>query len=572
MFYLCLVVVCILASQCLAAGPGQNTIDGNVSTSPGPLTRWINLNKKLYEENSDRPNYGPADLKIILDEMSQIEQTEAFKFGMKPLIESGSYQIKQYGQLVNQSYNSNLLIDPDQTITDLLLQTFDFDSNDCTIEYFSQLNEIHETFKQTPIAEALLDNREQQTLHCLHRFVGLLRANCNLLGRRIRNLLNELQEKIYPNLSVLVDLSTDPNSKQYTDESNWISNEISFYLRDRQIGSDARQPGYDYKFKHLILHPCKLLIDKTQSTMTEMLKLFKLTSIKKELIESQHSTILNRYNLCHRIIYHSDFIIPRVIQYTIGSNNKRQRIEYKSAVDMLMEFLGRKDLDSSQNFPIDLNATPQMNSNEMDNESFPIYDSSLITQQLPQVEIERGELSQVSLPTNTESTQSKKDRTVVRVERCIGKTFNARYPTHWSDGSITLESSSTLIRDWPAQYNAEVRRKACETQQRYMDRLMARAAGVPEPNSRINKMHKPNTRKRKRENIVRPMIQPSTDITRSDDQPKVVRIEKAIGRGSNAKYPTVWSDGRKSEEKKNYLIANWFDAWSNRFDADPADD
>lgn len=116
MFYILFIVS--IVSPCLGADSPKNQADSD------KLARYTELHAQIYDD-SPLDSLNLTEIKDMLAEMHFIENINDIQLREK----IRSYSLGQYQNLVDECYRKNVLINTDATITDLLLQTYEYNSN-----------------------------------------------------------------------------------------------------------------------------------------------------------------------------------------------------------------------------------------------------------------------------------------------------------------------------------------------------------------------------------------------------------------------------------------------------------
>lgn len=496
MIYLLLIIT--FAYLSLAADDG--------SESPGPINRWIELHGKIYNNSSVSSRIKLAELKAIIEELSSIEQTDAYKSGLRPLIESGAFRINRYGRLVDEAYETNVLMNKDASISNLFEQIFDYDANDCTDEYFQQMGDIYQNFRNGPIGPALEESHELQYKNCWDRYTTSLKATYMLLGSRLRSNLEKIVPNLYPNFhGPIIDLSLNPTSTDYVGQSDEIIKNISRFVK----GKDGAEQKIA-TLKRYVQQPCSLFLNSASQVMCNVLKRLYSSNMTDQLL-SEHAQILNTFILCYRI----------------QSDEKLINLSFHSPSD----FNGLKVTDARIDEPENAPDTTDVNS-----QNFSILNSfrgeNLITQH-PLDFPERGDQLAPIEPID-ESSCEKEAKWLVSVDKSIHRGKSTKYICTWSDGSITKEIKSYLKECWPAQFELLMRRMRSRNKANFLMRHR-----FPEANLNSG-----------------PLIQEINSDLRHGDK-WLVGVGRSISRGRHARYPSTWSDGTVTLETKAYLEEKW---------------
>lgn len=529
-----IVLISIFASVCIA-GP----IEEDATSSASPAIRWINLHRRIFDGPSE-PRIGIHQLESILRSMSLIEVTES---DFKNLITLQGFQSNVYDDLIDKAYGLHYIEDRDTTITSLLLRTFDLNWNHCTTEQFDLLDDIYKGFEQSPIHEALGVNRELQHKNCLRRLMDIMTASVSILGHNFRTRLDTLASSVYPTRNDIETSVDDPNSPTYEAESIRIAKIIAQFLKSS--GSKSKDKNFAHEFQQFVENPCELLIDTSIHVMTQIYGISRFCGIKRDSITNRQAIALNRYKLCDRIMADTEFIASYVIQFSMAQEEPRfqlnpRTIEQRSSGDLLID----KEKEKTKKKPSKrkrISTELRLGFNDDDG------CDQLITQQMP---LDDENSSMDMLPSRASEMSD-----VIQLAKIIGthgKSVKTKYIVVWSDGVKSMESKAYLHAYWPDQLRTFLKRKAANHQARYIDRCLAKKTAILlGPNTGLDETDEPG-QKRARE---------------SNELPRVIRVGKTTARGLYATYPTYWSDGSKTWEKKDYLSLNWFDAWKNRIES-----
>lgn len=536
---LLILLISIIALPCGVFGhtssdESQNQYDSSPAISP--IARWIELHKHIHSDNLEQSGnqIDLENLKQILIEMLSIEQTGIFNSGIRPFKNILGYRIKHFKNLVKKSYENNILNNPDATITNLLSQIIDYKSNDCTREYFENLDEIIKHFDNRRIAKALQQNRHSQYVNCMDRFKVLASAAYDVLGSSVQNSVKNLIKFIFPNQSnELIEFNSpeSSNSPDFCDKSTQLAEKIAQYLIQQQLnqrqGLTNTKISLDSKLIHFVMHPCAILLSETKQVMTKILMFLQAVDMRQSLmLDTQLTNHLNIYLLCDRLIEDEDFISYHVMQSMISVKDEPVQSniitddEFMQPIADELEFEHETEPEIPTELRLGLNDDPE-----------------LITQQLPSefdIGLNEDNLGATMSDNIAPAQDGDSKRYVTLIEKTNQRGRNPTYPTHWSDGTITMEKKSDLSINWPDQLKklyesltAERRAKYVETRSSFLSK---KTNDPPIP------QYKP---------------------THSSNTNKVVAINRAIGRGIGSKYPVLWSDGSTSMESRNYLQLHW---------------
>lgn len=543
-----ILVISFFVHSCIAVNPSGSSREVVVgqqarsSTIVSPLTRWIELSRQIYNDiagqSSDQINL--PNLKLILAELSSLEKNELPKFGIDPKKGSKNYHIKHYGHLVSAAFASNLLDNSDATITDLLLQSFEHDSNECSKNILDQLNEMSDQFVHTSIAIALQENYQLQYENCISRSKQSLSTITRMLGTRQNNSLNELLRAINPSQDKLINLTkAKEGSFERSDESRQIGDKIGQYLSQQKTLKPSL--AANIKLKHLVINPCKSFLNKASQIVANILQIIESNTSKKGLFDIDQTVILNKYLLCERIMSDESSIsaIAEAFMMMVDENRSR-KLKRFAISESFVDNQGRTllQIDGSMQDPFE-----DLDQFECDSQN----PGNLITQQMPfnlhdyQENIE-GEQQEDPNPMLTATNNHKRKLQlgiyVTRIDKTAARGRDPTYLTHWSDGSASLETRTYLSAFWPERMIDLYRQIDSE--------LKANQAKSKKPTGDTDT---------NLENIS--LLQEHLPHSDNANTKWVTYINRCVGKRRWARYPTQWSDGTTSLETKKYLQQHW---------------
>lgn len=600
-----LLLIGILTAPCVAVNPTDSSIefdDNELGSMADPIDRWIDLHNQIYDDSSLKKT-SLFITKMLIDEMNSIEQSEDFNFAM--VNQWLELYTRRYGHLLAKAYKMNVIDKSNSTITNLIYRVINYESNACKVEYFELLNQLYLTFRQAPIEGVLRDSRRLQYQNCWQRLMSSLVNTSLLLGNSVRDPLDELVASIYPNSKDIVDL----NGSDLRNESQRIAENIAAFLTDYRSKYETKD--IMRLFEVIIHHGCRLLINKTRQNMNDIHELLSFVNHdKRDFVSHDDINIINRYIMCDRIIDNLDFIssfVRRFYENYIQNENCISELCIPNNIhNELIEIMDESD-DEYDNDPDDADF---MNEQRHDGQSIINHlskqwdqfnanlgtehitttttnqpenrynlneeEANLITQHIPidnskTIPISILEFDNPNIETLSVAQPMPGPERVVRILRSIGAGRYALYPTIWSNGFMTMQKKEYLLEKWPEiwqQYFQE--RKA-----RYQKRYLARRSSKPEPTLQIDaEFGYPNPppaepryfKKQKQMPVEERELSPTDEVmSRIGIVPgplQVLAIGRPTGRARHTKYPTYWSDGTKTFEKKDYLQSHWKEAWT----------
>lgn len=506
----------------ISVDPGENPLLRQPIRNP--IDRYIELHRLIYDNDPSR-SISLEQMKASLEEMSAFERSGLFRTSIQ--YELKGFPVNRFKHVVNKYNNSKPVTNRFATITDLFLQTFNYDSNDCTTEYFDQLEFIHDSFERNPIVQALEHNRELQYENCWIRLMKSLVATSKIVGLDIRSPLDELLALVYPDQSEIIIPSAASLTTGYEEESSRISQKISQLLMKYR---NNNEPNINLRkeCKITIERSCKLLMEKTKFIMTDIYKLIKFTGHKRNFMTKEHAQLMNRYVLCRRIIADSNYIYSNLFKYDTEDQagrilNTLDDMPVEENSELITQYLAdyRRNLAPGQ-------ATQQQQQQQTIQDLDDDSERPTKRARIGDLPLNEGQLS--FAPGLGESKR------VLKVLQCIGKGDKALYKTLWTDGSISYEKKEYLVIHWYAEWDYYYHERKSRNQLKYY---------VPKSG-------------RSSTNLQDDQIE-STAL--QSDEPFVIRIERSVGRGKKALYPTIWSNGEQTMETRVTLETRWPEKW-----------
>lgn len=521
------VIPCLTAeTDTASSGSSGSNKPAQAESSVSPISRWIELHKQIYLKSSEQIDL--KNLETILTEMALIERGELFKLGIKPFKEVLGFRIRHFRNLIKRSNELNFVINPDATITDVLLQTLDHNSNDCTAKYFDYLTEINKELQNTSMASALHKNRHLQYKNCLDRSMELLVAATKLIGSRVKELLKNMLEFLYSNQSDQLIKFSSFKSIDFGMKSMQLAEKMASYLNQQQINSNQSD---EIKLKSFILYPCTEFIAETKDVIGKILQIIGLDEMAQYPFSKKQASILNQYLLCDRILADREFICSSVKQFTSKNYQVNAEISRTSGL-----FPAKIDAPSkSKDFePASLEPEIDTGRENISTELRLGYDvgNTLITQHNP--------IEQIELSSNSDKSDQQgigvNDRHVVRIVPGFRRGRLQVYRTHWSDGKVTLETKENLEKKCPDKLES--------LRQKFYTNM-----SNPQMAQRSKLLNQPQNADQ-----IESALQTS-DI--AGGHKIVIKIDKPVGAGIGARFPTHWSDGTVSRQTRSYLQQYW---------------
>lgn len=553
-----LLLIFTLAIPCLAVQPNQqSSSDEEPGILVSSIARWLDLHRKLYDNNTPATSAETINLqqlKPILDEMYSIEQTEAFKIGMVDDLLEHNTSYNKYQHLLFKSYEMNLSIDKNITITQLLLSLFNYNSNDCSEEYYDYLEDIAQAFVDSPISLASKQLRDLQHQNCWLRLINSANATCMLLGSTIKNSLDRLVGLIYPMPCEIIVPSIESTEIAHEIETNRFSQIIANFLLNYNKG-DMAQPalisidlGLDFQIH--IEQPCRFLVLKTKHIMMEIYGLLSHIEKRTNFMKDNDINMVNRYMMCDRILANYDAISKQITNFLpndriLDANLSTQHVDNRNAnqdqgTDLITQYLAF-ELDAPEQLPAITTTTTNspkdkfVDTTTRDNEILE-YGSNLAD-----IHGENNDFISQYLLLDAENHVATEGASSAQLNT-VEQNKNASSGDNETVNLITqhlLQDSENLNEQ-----------EASQTESDSGSKKEAAAKGP-----KILESSEKQVKKRK--------VKAKPPIARDPNSETkfVVNILAGKGRGKWILYPTIWSDGSQTMERKEKLLEDWPVEW-----------
>lgn len=515
--------IILLSAISLFVAPSLATITGHSSQqsiehhpptlSSTSIARWIDLHRKIFDVIQLPQTMSVDQIENSLKEMSTIEEDE--NFGSHD--QAASLHDDRFKTILNKYVETKPVTSRHATITNLLLQTFDYDSNECTEEYFEQLDDIYGDLEGSGVAQAFVHNRDLQWRNCWRRMMNSLATSNMLLGSDVKKPLDELVAMAYPMPAEIVIPSVDSTGAIYTEESNRISGIIAQFLK----AQTKQQDELDYKkeFKVSIKQPCEQLISRTKQLMMDIYKLFKIYADKSGVISPSDALIVNRYMMCRRIVADSVSIRSNISQYSNKMNvNEHNHDNLNPPTGLITQHI-TSGLDPCQSILRDATNA------HSDTEDEPSAKRQRLEQQIG---------AKIYTTPEIGPGLGFGQKSVDKISYSYGRGQHAAYEILWSDGTSSLVSKAHLIANCPEHWDKYYKGRKYKNRLKYYARKTEKAS-TPRPTE--------------------------AQFIPLDGPPIVIQIEAATSRGVQTRYPTHWSDGSKTMERREFLETHWNGPW-----------
>lgn len=553
-------MVSLLVPSCLAVEPGPNRNPRRTISSDSLMVRWLNLHRQIYDETLST-NIDVDTLKTLLHEMSSIEKSQVFRYGLK------SYEFNliqnKYEHLMEDSYATNLVKDKDASLTDLLLQTFDYDSNYCTRKYFERLSELRATFKQSLIEIALSANAKLQFQNCWPRWMKQLDAGNKVLGSRTENSLNRLVTMLHSSSSDFIELASESDWQRYHLESAQIALQISQLFEENP---KAESEPYSLRFcedqfEQLIDYPCSTLLNETKQFVMEILDILKFIEYHSDFITHENALVFNKYLFCDRIIADKDFILMEIKNSKMRDGIQEDYLTLSAHSNKRYKINTRNDILAATERVLP-NTKIELGLNLADYE----YRPDLITQEPLSGEHTNFHPHNNSGPQYKSYFEHTSDMNletgeVFADDRDLGR---AREDDGQSDGSNQPgKNKSHSLADWPREFKSVLEMQMAASRYGLTKHIASKLPDISEQQLNAELSHLDPTRVQQVQpnemhaHLITSLLDPNWSSLLKRQRPTVVKIEQSRGKGRSSIYRTVWSDGRTTMEKKQFLKDNW---------------
>lgn len=548
MLYLSLII--IIATPLLAQGSGANPEEEVNNNNNNKLlkNRYLKqYNRAFYDNPNEKLSL--KDLIDLLEDMNLIEQDKSFNLADSN-DELSILRAYRFQHLLKMHNKLNVFTKRDKTMTKLLLRTFNYDANDCTKEYYAELNNIYANIVQTQTIDALNESRELQYKNCWQRLMNLTLVANFTIGSDVRSLLESINDLVNANTNQMINSSSilyPYDHENHQQESRRISQIIRNLLIKEGDSKDLIK-----EFKISIEYPCRLLVDRMKNIMIDVFDLIGSSYFDKNHITNEDAKMINTYITCHRLITDSDFICFNINQQNVvvSNANERERFDLNQPIEY------NENVLITQYNPVNANQGLNVDANQQPTNTEDLFE----VDNLPQLIIPNtfNQILQAPMENN---------KRVIRVLTNTGRGKNSSYRTLWSDGSISVEKKDHLIAKWPRAWKRYYRKR----KNRYNMRYNARKSCKPTPTLDYDDEDEDNLFQLDDDNY-------NSDNENCQDQLspterkichmlpmvgplKVVLIGRPKGRARHITYPTYWSDGTKTMEKKEYLQTHWNEPW-----------
>lgn len=287
-----------------------------LSTSSG-LQRWEQLHTELFDDAIIDST--AARVEQILSEMSNLEIGDDLKAALQDLMENqdADSRLKRYKILEQTCQLHGIIAQPEQSLTESLLETYDQNSMDCSEPNIIRLRQLKDTFQaEYTLYVSLTQNLDAQLQNCWSRHLTALQAIKSLMSAKDLHNLDSIKEKIaFPPVTrpYVVTAANgfqmvESQAAQYVPAIALLLNErFLVYMNSRRIDvatSDhkALLNKLNEDYKRYIEVPCKRLSDLAGNVQDSLLSLVKLIGHQKLYMSKEQESTINRLKMCHFIM------------------------------------------------------------------------------------------------------------------------------------------------------------------------------------------------------------------------------------------------------------------------------
>lgn len=391
-----MIVNIILVALICGVNISNSTRPNNESGTPSSIgdleSRWLQLFDLLFEDSGSHA-LRPARVRSALMEMAELEKTIEIR-GIEsthqdPLIRSS---LSKYRTLVKSLAMRKILTSEEASLSSMLLQTFEIDSNNCYNNKMARLINLVHAMRSYPIQSTVMNNLENQYEACWARYMQALDLLTSILGERDLKVLIELTKRVHnegettlllKNLADLADDERDAELRRYT---KLIAR---FVLRHFTEQNGKMPLNLEGEFNRLLREPCEAFESVAEKLMRRIYKLMDTTGTR--FMTKDHANMLNLYRLCSRIIKdinlgsriagllstHSMRRVKREIVHnpqiinvnesSTSNTSMKPKEETETIVDASMNLPGQKQVYKPTKITKDLLPTAQEHHNDLQN-------------------------------------------------------------------------------------------------------------------------------------------------------------------------------------------------------------
>lgn len=292
------------------------------TNSPG-LQQWEQLHMELFDEAIIDST--AAKVEQILIKMHNLEQSDDLRMAIQALNtqHNTDSRLRRYKILENTCYLHKIIAQPDQSLTETLLETFDQNSMDCSETNLMRLNQLRDTFQaEFTLYVSLTQNIDLQYQNCWQRYVSALQKVILLMSSREMEYLDQIRNNIHFPPVTKPYLVTADNAMQLIEmQLEQYVPAIALLINERYqfkihhdfhhdetkstTSSDATkllisQMNLDYD--RYIQEPCKRLISLGSQVQAAILSLIKLINNQKLYMKPDQVATINTFKMCQLVL------------------------------------------------------------------------------------------------------------------------------------------------------------------------------------------------------------------------------------------------------------------------------
>lgn len=314
-----LLFVLIALSSCFEAAQDEHihvyqsdpSTTGQTSAMPTNLTpnivveKWESLFRRLF----DNPNEILINnqVKQMLLDMNELEKTKEFKFALSVQARSKINTLAIYEDLDRDVRGEKLTPNTEFSLTQVLLDTFDIDANNCLEYKLYRENGLVRMIVYMPIHAILQENLDAQRANCWQRLMTTLEETSNWIGAKLLEPIDALMEKMELPDDKFIELAK-PSTLTYRNEEKFIARAVATHIRDVYLDRSLIEPvdriNFAHEFTTLAKNSCSDLHLQTSDLVKRIMKWLSSISgdinAKHQFVLAEHYKLVNRNLLCSR--------------------------------------------------------------------------------------------------------------------------------------------------------------------------------------------------------------------------------------------------------------------------------
>lgn len=294
--------------------------------------RWAKLHDLLYTYSTG-VNLTHELVRSTLTQMMELENTGILRSTQARNNFEVNYAITNY-YVVAALTKKKLLLTPDGTLTESLLETFNVESANCVEKNLRRLTELVDAMKKYRFHSIVSSNLHVQYQICLGRYMESLQNIYNLLGRKDHIAFNSILSKIHNRRTILKSIQELKANEAQSEVKRYAGPISDYMLQKVARGTYDNQVNYLTDFNQTFKDPCKVLIPMMAPVMSRMSKVMSIMDKKwVEFMTDDHLRVINTYKMCVTIVNGKDLtsvVVRRSMQMT-PLNAFRSRVNQEPA-------------------------------------------------------------------------------------------------------------------------------------------------------------------------------------------------------------------------------------------------